>query len=309
MSPSHIRLTYDGPALKMHTMDVRMLAPSLLAFGDLCEEVTKIVFGESVNTKVEVKASFQTGSFGINLSVTSHLLEQLKTLFSGKDITAIINGEELLKIIIGGSVVTGGPIVNGLINIIRWLKNRKIKNIEILANGRRRIIVDDGESLDTEESIINLLRSREVRTNLQRVIEPIETEGINTLSFGDDKNIITALKKEEAQWFHVPISEDIPLSNELRVMSFSIVSLSFKEENKWRLSDGNNTMYVTIADLEFLNKVNLNMIRFAKGDILIASTRIAQWQTADGGLKTEYIIEHVIEHRLGTIQIPLPLDQ
>jgi hypothetical protein len=308
MSSAHIRLTYDGSALEMHTMDVKMLAPSLLAFGDLCEEVTKIVFGESVSTKVEVKASFQTGSFGINLSVTSHLLQQLKTLFSGKDVSAIINGEELLKIIIGGSIV-GVSSIKGLIAVIRWLKNRKIKNIEILANGNRRIIVDDGESLDAEENIINLLRSREVRTNLQRVIEPIETEGINTLSFGDDEKIAIILKKEEAQWFHVPLSEDIPLSNELRIMSFSIVSLSFKEENKWRLSDGNNTMYVTISDLEFLNKVNLNMIRFAKGDILIASTRIAQWQTADGGLKTEYIIEHVIEHRLGTVQIPLPLDQ
>lgn len=31
-------LTYDGPALQAHTMDVRLLAPALLAFGDLAVE-------------------------------------------------------------------------------------------------------------------------------------------------------------------------------------------------------------------------------------------------------------------------------
>ncbi|TSE29044.1 hypothetical protein [Tepidimonas charontis] len=34
---SNVRITYDGPALDAHAMDVRALAPALMAFGDLCE--------------------------------------------------------------------------------------------------------------------------------------------------------------------------------------------------------------------------------------------------------------------------------
>ena len=66
---AHTRLTYDGPALQAHTMDVRTLAPALLAFGDLCEEVGRTLYGPQVNTRVEVRASFRTGSFGVDLSV------------------------------------------------------------------------------------------------------------------------------------------------------------------------------------------------------------------------------------------------
>lgn len=39
------RITYDGPALAEHVMDVRDLAPALLAFGDLCEEAGRALYG------------------------------------------------------------------------------------------------------------------------------------------------------------------------------------------------------------------------------------------------------------------------
>ncbi len=96
------------------------------------------------------------------------------------------------------------------------------------------------------------------------------------------------------------------LADDTRMMSFSIVSVSFKEDNKWRLSDGQNSLYVTMADNEFLDRVNRNLERFAKGDILKAETRISQWQTTEG-LKTEYTILRVIEHRPGVPQIHLPI--
>jgi len=34
-SAKHFRITYDGPALASHEMDVRELAPALLAMSDL----------------------------------------------------------------------------------------------------------------------------------------------------------------------------------------------------------------------------------------------------------------------------------
>ena len=92
-----------------------------------------------------------------------------------------------------------------------------------------------------------------------------------------------------------------------RRAAFSIISLAFKEDNKWRLYDGNTQISALIEDEAFLARVNANLIAFAKGDILICDVRITQQQTGEG-LSTEYVVEKVIEHRPALRQLPLPFD-
>lgn len=298
MNTTHLRLTYHGPSLDAHTIDVRMLAPALLAFGDLCEDSGRLLYGQDVDTRVEVKASFRTGSFGIDLSVTPQLLQQVMHWLNGETATAIANGAGILGVV----GTTGG----GLIGLLRWLKNRRITRIESAEGGGKRVIVEDGDRLIIEEQVIILLQSRVVRTHLQRVIEPIESAGVERVAFGGDDRVDVVIERAEAAWFRVPPPEDALLVDETRTVAFSIVSLSFKDDNKWRLSDGQNTVYVTLSDEDFMARVNGNLERFAKGDILIAETRITHWQTADG-LRTDYTILHVREHRQGAAQISLPL--
>ena len=296
MSQSHIRLTYDGPALAAHSMDVRLLSPALLAFGDLCEDAGKALFGPDVLTKVEVKASFRAGSFGVDLSLGQQFLQQVMSLLSGNGATAAANAWTLL----GALGMTGG----GLIGALRWLKNRRIKRIEPTPGGRR-IITEDDDALEVEESVIILLRSRTVRTHLQNVIAPIERDGVDTVAFGSETEFYATIERDEASAFSVPPVEDSVFREETRSIPFSIVSLSFKGDNKWRLFDGQNTVYVTMADEEFLSRVNRNQVRFAKGDVLIAETHIVYWQSSDG-IRSDYTILRVAEHRPGMAQIPLP---
>jgi hypothetical protein len=298
MSTAHTRITYDGAALESSTMDVRTLAPALLAFGDLCEEVGHALYGPQVNTRVEVRASFRTGSFGIDLSVAPELLQQLIGLMSGNASTAAANGLAILAAI--------GATGRGLIGALRWLRNRRITRVEVVPGGRR-IVTEDGDRLEVEEETIVLLRSRSVRTHLAAVVEPLNREGIETLAIGADAAPPgVVIERAETPYFAVPPPEDVPLGDQVRPMSFSIVGLSFKEDNKWRLSDGQNTLYVAIADRKFMDEVDRNLVRFAKGDIIVADTRIAQWQGAEG-LRTEYTILRVIEHKQGQAQISLPI--
>lgn len=294
---SSARLTYDGPALQAHTMDVRTLAPALLAFGDLCEETGRALFGPQVTTRVEVRASFRTGSFGIDLSVTPQLLQQVMGLLTGQHATAVANGAAIL----GAIGATGG----GLVAALRWLRNRRITRIEAVPGGRR-IVTEDAEQLVVEEQTIVLLRSRQVRVHLQAVLEPLSRDGVERVALSGDAGVDAVIERAEAPWFQVPLPEDVLLGDQVRPMSFSIVGLSFKEDNKWRLSDGQNTLFVAIADAEFVSRVDRNLVRFAKGDIIVAETRIAQWQGGEG-LRTEYTILRVLEHRPGQAQISLPL--
>lgn len=300
---SNVRITYDGPALDAHTMDVRALAPALLAFGDLCEHAALALYGDAARVRVEVRASFRTGSFGIDLSVSQQLAQQIIHWLAGDGVTAVANAKSLLEII----GITGAAAGGGLIGILRWLKGRRIKRVEADPQGLR-IIAEDGEAVAVEERVLVLLQRRSVRESLQRVIEPIEREGIERVAFGDDETITAVIERHEAGWFHAPPIEDVMILDETRVINFSIVSLSFREDNKWRLFDGQATIHVTLADQAFIERVNHNQERFAKGDILKAETRVTQWQTADG-LRTEYTILRVLEHRMGAEQIGLPLEE
>ena len=90
--------------------------------------------------------------------------------------------------------------------------------------------------------------------------------------------------------------------------AYSIIALAFKDDNKWRLHDGNNTISVSIEDQKFLSDVNENKISFSKGDILICRVRTKQWSTSVG-LKTEYVVLEVIDHRSPPRQIPMNFEE
>ena len=68
MSEVDFRIEYDGPALEDHVMDVRMLAPSLLAFRDLCRETGRQIYGDQTVVQVNVVATSE-GSFAAVLKL------------------------------------------------------------------------------------------------------------------------------------------------------------------------------------------------------------------------------------------------
>ncbi len=49
--------------------------------------------------------------------------------------------------------------------------------------------------------------------------------------------------------------------------NLNIISLSFKDKNKWYVNDCQSSFYTTIEDLDFLRRVDENE-EFRKGDIL-----------------------------------------
>lgn len=94
-----------------------------------------------------------------------------------------------------------------------------------------------------------------------------------------------------------------PILDQMSQMAFSLVSLAFKEDYKWRLTDGQVVYSVPIKDPVFLKRVNNNELAFAKGDVLFCDLRTIQWQVEDG-VKTEYEIFKVIDYKPAR-QLPL----
>ena len=73
-------VVYDGPALASHEMDVRELAPALLAFSSLFEEANSILNRDRAKITLNVKGSFKVGCFGFELSVVQDTLQRFLLL-------------------------------------------------------------------------------------------------------------------------------------------------------------------------------------------------------------------------------------
>jgi len=296
---STFRITYNGSALESSEMDVRELAPALLAIGDLLEAATIAIYSDQIKPQVNVKGSFKTGSFGIDFNLATSLVSKVRDLFAGENAAAIANAIAILGAL-GFIAKTAKP---GLFAVLKWIKGRAINRVEVLEDSA--IIYIDNEQLNIELNVLVLLRDVSVRNATSKVLAPLEQDGIDTFSAGSDTEIVETVYSKELSWFTAPLPTDELLLDDVRKMVFSIVSLAFKEDNKWRLYDGAATIHASITDIDFLGKVDRNQVSFAKGDVLVCDVRVLQWQTTSGA-KTEYEVIKVLEHRVSARQIPLP---
>lgn len=299
-SPAHFRITYDGAALSNNEMNVRELAPALLAAGDMLEAATRALNGDRLKSQINVRASFKTGCFGIDFNLATDWVLKVRDIFATDTASAAANAIEILGAI--GLVVWKGK--QSLIAVLKWLRGRKIEKVEI-GDKTARLIVEN-EALEIELAVLALLRDLAVREALDKLLAPLDREGIDTFASGTDADIVQIIGKAERSWFYTPAVEDDLVLDDVRKMAFSIVSLAFKEDNKWRLYDGAATIHATIADIDFLTRVDQNVETFAKGDLLICMVRVRQWQIPSGA-RTEYEVVEVLEHRQAARQIRLPI--
>lgn len=282
-------------------MDVRDLAPALLAVGDLLEAATNALYGDRVKPQVDVRGSFKTGSFGIDFALAADWVSRIKDLMAGSEVTAITNSIGILAAL-GWSVQK--VVKPGLFSVLAWLKGRAIDRVELRDN--LAVLHVQGELLEIEFQVLTLLRDVSVRRGCEKILQPMDNPGITSLTVGDDAgNVAQAISPAQRTWFATPEIADELLVDDVRKMVFSIVSLAFKDDNKWRLHDGSTTLHAAISDSAFLAKVDANQINFAKGDILVCQVRVRQWQTLSGA-KTDYDVEQVLEHRTPGRQLSLP---
>lgn len=291
------RITYDGPALATHEMDARDLAPALLAMADLLDASVKALHGDRAKAQINVKGSFKTGSFNIDFNTAVSFVKAVKDIFAGDGMTAVANAIAVLGFL-------GFVGKKGVTHALKWMRGRRITNVQIEQSGLARIFCDQ-DSIEVEIEVLTLLRDVAVRESLDQVLAPLDREGVDTFAAGTDTQAYVVIDQAERAYFAPPAGVEELLLEDTRRMVFSILSLAFKDDNKWRLSDGTSTINALISDAGFLAGVNSNEISFSKGDVLICNVLVKQWLTQSGA-RTEYEIVEVIEHRHAARQIPLP---
>ena len=298
MSQATFSIAYDGSALRDGGMDVRDLAPALLSAGQLFDAANAALNGEQATVRINVKATGE-GSFEVFLELVQTYGQQIVGLFSGDGITAAINLKELLFF--------GGASAYGLVRLVKKLRGRSPDKLEKIDDSRVRVTIGD-ESVEVPMKLLQLYQNIAVRHALQSLVEePLKREGLETFEARDGSSRKETVGKAESAYFARPEVPEETLIEDTRRSAFSIVSLAFKEENKWRLHDGNAPILARIADKNFLYRVDNNQIAFAKGDVLICDVKMTQTRGSEG-LKIEYVVEQVVEHKPAAQQMALSFD-
>lgn len=287
-------------------MDVRDLAPALMALGQLLDAANTNLNGDAAQIKLQVKAT-ERGSFQITFELIQNWSAQVLQFFASPEASGATN---LLSWVLGIGSIGGGAVAAGrsLIWLIKFARGRSATAVEKVAPNTMRLTFGS-ETVEVPIEMVRLFQDVAVRNAVQKLIEePLKSEGIEVFQVREHGRIVESISKQEGVYFAKPALPDETLVDEVRRSAFSIVSLAFKEDNKWRLFDGNTQISATISDNDFLHRVEMNQVSFSKGDILICDVRVTQKRTLEG-LRTDYVVERVVEHRPAARQLPLPLQR
>lgn len=285
-------VVYDGKALEEHLMDVRDLAPAMMAISDLLTHANKEINGDKLEIQLNVKANFKTGCFGIEFVEHLSWVNQIKDMLAGPTATALANASGILGLVgfFGGANV-------GVIQIYKKLKGKPPVRIEETTDNAK-VFYSETEYLEVDKRALRLYRSKVIASDIEKMLEPLSKDGIDSFYVVRemlDENVELFIDKEEVEYFKFQDIDD-HLSESITETFLQIESISFKEKNKWRFNNGGSTINASISDEAFLQKIDSGLLRFGKGDLLKVKLKTIQF-LAHTKLKTEFEVVEVIEHK------------
>ena len=294
---AQIDLVYHGPDVESGSMEVRDLAPAMLAMAALFESAALVANGDRAKININLKST-STNSFHIGLEI-------LNTIGSQGVMDALHAASELKEILFGVGGLGGGGGVWWLINKLKRQKpeavNRDGANVNITINGDNNNI----EIVNVSDIVYSLYEQPKVRKATEDIAHIVKSEGIDAVEVQDNEQVIHRIDKSNVDNFNYDSSSDVLTDNVVRKV-FTIVNLAFKENNKWRVSDGTTAYMASVVDTDVLARIDNNEVAFSKSGQLVCQFQTTQW-LKDTGIRSEYKITKV-EQYIPPSQLSLPSD-
>lgn len=273
-------------------MPVRDLAPALLGLGDLLQEANLVAHPEMPPITLAVR-SFDKGSFEVLLSLqhVEEIAGQAASLFSVGDTAAL---REVVA------------FVTSLLELIKSIRGHKEVKRERTPTGKTRLTLDNGTTLETDSPVVVLMDRPGARRHARSVVDPLSREGIDRVEIEPpDGDPVTIEKVDLVSFGDVSRQDEADLGTTEVEMNLTVISPSFADNYKWRVSDGSNVLWVDIEDKNFMARVHRNEVVFGEGDILRCRVRVHQWIDVSG-LKVERTVVNVLGHRPTGRPLTLP---
>lgn len=176
-SNSEFRVSYEGGALQEHTMDVKDLAPALIAFGELFTRANALLNSKDISVSLKVRAT-QPGSFELLLLLSN--VYHTTTQFLSSDM--VTSATTLF------SIITGVPKVgDSLFKVIKKLKGHKP---QITQSKDGFYLKADNIEIRISEEVLKVFQDNEVKRLAQSVVEPLYRDGIDRMVIKENTNSV-----------------------------------------------------------------------------------------------------------------------
>lgn len=298
VADEQFQITYDGPALQTNRMDVRLLAPALLGLADVIQAANRVVNPDRPQPGLHIEAS-REGSFAVELLLIdpASLIDRAVGLFSSREAGAAANALGIFT------------AATAAVAFVARLAHKRIRRQEQIRPGWVRITFDDDTTIELPAEAPILAADLEFRRAANQMVEPLRMEGIETVSISRHREEAVRVVRDDLPGFEVPEAGEVLLNDQVRTVALRLRNVAFVPGNKWRVSDGDNDLFVTMDDASFVERVNTNEESFAAGDILQCDLRTQQWQTQSGAIRNEHTVTRVLNHVRGPRTVPLPFEE
>jgi len=277
-----LSLRYQGPAVESGEMDVYEAATNMVAFSDFMVASAKEAYGESAFVKANV-IGIGKGSFVTDLAI--NVLGPAATIFS------TISPDKFID------------LLKEAFDLWKFLKGKPpTKVVNVSDKGQQiEVVNNNGQITQVHADSLNIVFNEKATDAVERFIRsPLSREGIDSVEIADkDKKVIGQVKQGESKFFVSVRPEEKITESEIE-MALIVEAPVFKDELKWRFSDGQNSFLADIDDREFLARVDQGEL-FGKGDILLVKLRITQMRSG-AKISAQRSVVKVLDHKHGQEQ-------
>ena len=295
MEKQALQLVYDGDALKNHEIEAYDLSRALIGISSLFQEANREINNDKTTVKINIKANFKEGSFGIDFDVAYSFFTGLKHIFNSEYVGAILNASDIFKLLFGSGVA--GCV--GVVQLIKHLKGKKLTKENIQKQDDSIIIKIDDEQFRTIQKVLDLYDNQKIRKALEDMASPVKKEGIDKAFIKHGKEFTDIVDKDSISYFDCPPITKIDMDNTNKYETqVSIVTLSFTKNIKWRFNDGQSSFNARIEDELFWKDIQFSKVNFSKDDILKVLIRREQYLMEETNkLKINHYIEKILQHK------------
>lgn len=295
-------ITYDGPALATNRMDVRQLAPALIALADAVQAAHSVAAPLQTPPGLQIAAT-EPGSFSVDL-----LLRDAADLVGGA--VDLLNSPEVgaLNTALG---IAGVGVLGLVTSAIGLAKRRRTAQVvgepepSPVRPGWVRLVFSDQTTLEVPSPAVAVAENLSFRQAMSGVVEPLRQPGVEEVTLTQNQQPVERITRADLPAFAAPVQEEELLSDSTREVVLRLLNVAFVPGRKWRVSDGANDLWVSVRDVAFLQRVETNQESFRAGDSLRCLLRSQQWRKPNGDVRVEDSVVEVLNHEAGPRAVPL----